>query len=255
MSDFVPYVGPAAGAGPDSRQSQFETNPIARDRHPDGEIEFTFEDFLDAINPLQHIPIVSWIYRAVTGDQISLAPRLLGGALLGGPLGVLLAGVQAAVEDMTGTAAEGGPVVALARSVFGGSDAKPAAPPLALAGASPDADRSANGAAGPVELHIEVTPAAGTATPVEPSRQIAPAAPFAPRPQPVNLPRPAVSRGAIVPRFDRTEAPPPRAPEPPSAADAAAPDWVANAMMRALDKYESARRLNRDDAAKVSTVQ
>ena len=34
---------------------------------PDG---FTFLDMLDIINPLQHIPVVSTLYRAITGDTI-----------------------------------------------------------------------------------------------------------------------------------------------------------------------------------------
>ncbi|HEY4164992.1 MAG TPA: hypothetical protein VGM59_18140, partial [Dongiaceae bacterium] len=33
--------------------------------------KFGWDDFLDVINPLQHIPIVSQIYRAITGDQIN----------------------------------------------------------------------------------------------------------------------------------------------------------------------------------------
>ena len=37
--------------------------------------DFTFDDFLDIINPLQHLPIVSMIYRAITGDNIGLAGR------------------------------------------------------------------------------------------------------------------------------------------------------------------------------------
>ncbi|MGB6086494.1 MAG: hypothetical protein WBF74_07845, partial [Parvibaculum sp.] len=32
--------------------------------------EFGFSDFLDVINPLQHIPIVSSIYRELTGDEL-----------------------------------------------------------------------------------------------------------------------------------------------------------------------------------------
>ena len=41
-----------------------------------GDDGFGFDDVLDAINPLQHIPIVSTIYRAITGDKIDVAPRL-----------------------------------------------------------------------------------------------------------------------------------------------------------------------------------
>ena len=62
----------------------------------------SFSEFLDIINPLQHLPVISTIYRAITGDEIGLAPRVLGAALFGGPLGILLAGLSAAFEEVTG---------------------------------------------------------------------------------------------------------------------------------------------------------
>ncbi len=84
----------------------------------------TFSEFLDVINPLQHLPVVSSIYRAVTGDEISLGARLLGGALFGGPLGVLAAGVNAAFEEMSGgNIAEH--AVALFEELTGSDDDKP----------------------------------------------------------------------------------------------------------------------------------
>lgn len=47
----------------------------------------SFGDILDIANPLQHIPIVSNIYRALTGDAISTPARIIGGTLFGGPIG------------------------------------------------------------------------------------------------------------------------------------------------------------------------
>lgn len=44
---------------------------------------FGFGDFIDIVNPLQHIPIVATVYRNFTGDQIGAAPRVIGGALWG----------------------------------------------------------------------------------------------------------------------------------------------------------------------------
>ncbi|MDA9975874.1 hypothetical protein N9F34_03500, partial [Alphaproteobacteria bacterium] len=52
---------------------------------------FSFGDVVDVLNPLQHIPVVSSIYRAVTGDEIAAAPRAVGGALFGGPVGLIIA--------------------------------------------------------------------------------------------------------------------------------------------------------------------
>ena len=59
---------------------------------------FTFGDVLDVLNPLQHVPVVSSIYRAVTGDEIAAAPRAIGGALFGGPVGLIVAISNQVVE-------------------------------------------------------------------------------------------------------------------------------------------------------------
>jgi hypothetical protein len=67
-----------------------------------GKDGFTFGDVLDIINPLQHIPIISDIYRAVTGDEIAPAARLMGGSLLGGLPGLAVAAVNTAVHETTG---------------------------------------------------------------------------------------------------------------------------------------------------------
>ena len=60
-------------------------------------------DLVDVINPLQHIPVISSIYRAITGDEISPAARLAGGALFGGPVGLAGAYISGVVEDVTDT--------------------------------------------------------------------------------------------------------------------------------------------------------
>lgn len=66
----------------------------------------SFGDVLDVINPLQHIPIVSTIYRAITGDEISNGARIAGGALYGGPMGIAMASAVATVETMSGESLE-----------------------------------------------------------------------------------------------------------------------------------------------------
>ena len=62
----------------------------------------SFDDVLDLVNPLHHIPIVGTLYRAVTGDTISTGVRLAGGALFGGPLGFVSAIANAAFTEATG---------------------------------------------------------------------------------------------------------------------------------------------------------
>ncbi len=84
---------------------------------------FTFDDFLDIINPLHHIPVVGAIYRSLTGDEISQGARIAGGTLYGGPLGTFTAAASAAIETATGK----GPG-ALAIAALTGEEDTPEAP-------------------------------------------------------------------------------------------------------------------------------
>lgn len=72
-----------------------------------------FWDMLDVINPLQHIPIVSTVYRKLTGDEISPLARIAGATLFGGPIGAAFALVDTAVEHKTGRDMGGNVMAAL----------------------------------------------------------------------------------------------------------------------------------------------
>lgn len=86
-----------------STETKKETeSEIDGEQHLFGEDGFTFDDFLDIINPLQHIPVISTIYRELTGDQIAMMPRVLGGTLFGGPIGAGVAIVNAAIHQESG---------------------------------------------------------------------------------------------------------------------------------------------------------
>jgi hypothetical protein len=61
-----------------------------------------FSTLLDIINPLQHIPLVSNLYREITGDEISPAARLMGGGLFGGPIGFASASANVILEQASG---------------------------------------------------------------------------------------------------------------------------------------------------------
>ena len=61
-----------------------------------------FSTLLDIINPLQHIPLVSSLYREITGDQISPTARIVGGGLFGGPIGLASASANAIFEQASG---------------------------------------------------------------------------------------------------------------------------------------------------------
>ena len=63
--------------------------------------DFLFH-LIDIINPLQHIPIVSTIYRKITGDEIAPAARLIGGGLFAGPIGLIAAAANIVADAATG---------------------------------------------------------------------------------------------------------------------------------------------------------
>lgn len=71
---------------------------------PDGSAseEVSFWDLLDVVNPLQHIPVVSSVYRHITGDEIGGMARLVGGLLFGGPIGLVSSAANLVVEGVTG---------------------------------------------------------------------------------------------------------------------------------------------------------
>lgn len=94
---------------------------------------FSFGDFIDVINPLQHIPGVAELYRSVTNDQISDEARKTGNALygfaLGGPIGLGAMMAYNAVGDRLNAAGDrqpaASPQVAEAASAGAAVDSPP----------------------------------------------------------------------------------------------------------------------------------
>lgn len=64
--------------------------------------EYTFDDVIDIINPLQHLPVIGTLYRKFTGDTIKGMSTILGGALFGGPIGAVASTANVVVKDRTG---------------------------------------------------------------------------------------------------------------------------------------------------------
>ncbi|MCC2604906.1 hypothetical protein [Planctobacterium marinum] len=60
------------------------------------------EDVFEAVNPLNHIPIVSDIYKGTTPTDISAASAIAGGFIAGGPMGAAYAAIDTATESVTG---------------------------------------------------------------------------------------------------------------------------------------------------------
>lgn len=61
-----------------------------------------FSDLLEIINPLQHLPVISTLYRAITGDKIGSFEQIAGDTLFGGIYGAVSSFVNLAVKDLTG---------------------------------------------------------------------------------------------------------------------------------------------------------
>jgi hypothetical protein len=114
-----------------------------------------FDDFIDMINPLQHIPLVSSIYRAVTGETINPISRIAGDTMYGGIFGLASAGLSAlgAVGDEVVAANNGGKSISdtVAAALFGDdadkagdtSDTQLASATPAASGVSPPATQLA----------------------------------------------------------------------------------------------------------------
>jgi len=97
----------------------------------------SFRDVLAIINPLQHIPVVGTIYRAITGDTIAAMPSIIGGTLFGGPVGFVLSLADNAVKAETGKNV-GETVIA---GLFGAPADKPTEPLVAAKGSEPSEAR------------------------------------------------------------------------------------------------------------------
>jgi len=118
--------------------------------------DFTFDDFLDIINPLQHLPIVSIIYRAITGDKIKPAMRILGDIGYGGPTGFMGSCAEVLFEALFGDDVGGTAISWLT----GGGDKK-------------DGEKTSEVAVDPAAQVASTDPSAG---PAEPARAEATAA-------------------------------------------------------------------------------
>jgi hypothetical protein len=94
----------------------------------------TFHDVLSALNPLQYLPVIGTIYRALTGDDIAEPIRRVGSAiasaLIGGPVGLVVNLAMVVAEKASGLDLDHAGQ-ALIASVSGSGAAAAATPPPA----------------------------------------------------------------------------------------------------------------------------
>jgi len=120
---------------------------------PFGDDGLTFYDVLDVINPLQHIPVVASLYREWTGDEIDPVPRIAGGGLFGGIIGLAVSAVNVVIKESTAQDV-GEHALAL---ITGGDEESPDSGTVAAAKpwVNPDGPPEAANPS-PVSHHIEV---------------------------------------------------------------------------------------------------
>ena len=68
----------------------------------DSDLHFSFDDLLDIVNPLQHLPVVGTLYRAITGDHIKTPEKIAGDTLYGGLWGFVSSVADTAFASLTG---------------------------------------------------------------------------------------------------------------------------------------------------------
>ncbi|HTW35541.1 MAG TPA: hypothetical protein VMD53_13065 [Rhizomicrobium sp.] len=141
--------------------------------------DFTFDDLLSIVNPLQHIPVVSTIYRSLTGDTIKPFERIVGDTLYGGVWGCVSAVANVVYQDVTGKDF-GQTVLDTALDLVTGTD--------------DDAHTATASNTAPNSSSATSTAAAATAASINPSASTATAQP-APLPAPSTMPAASAASG------------------------------------------------------------
>jgi hypothetical protein len=95
---FSPAPVASTGAAP-AAATTADGKPAAQD-------EGFFHHLLDVINPLQHLPVISTIYRVITGEHIGTIEKIAGDALYGGLWGAVASVADVAFEAVTGKSVE-----------------------------------------------------------------------------------------------------------------------------------------------------
>jgi len=207
-------------------------DPIVDDGYASKSQEASFGDFVDILNPLHHIPVLSTLYRAVSGDEIKPAARAIGSLLYGGPISMVSTGVQLFAQELAGTTPE-----KMIAEMVGGGETRTAAAPMKPDQLAPDTTKTA---------------ARGESVPAFPgNRRVQDAAALKALARDLKGPNQftphGYAAGSAGKHAARAERPDQRAaPErrrhanlPPANPT---PEWIAEAMQRALLKYRQAAR-------------
>ncbi len=269
----APQGGPAIGAG---GRAELAFDPQAagkgREFKAFGKDGFTFFDFLDIINPLQHIPFVSTLYRNLTGDEIDPGARIAGATLFGGPVGLAVSALDTMIEHGTGKDVGDHVLAFLQEGSQPETPGKDQPNPVQVALAGPADYAAMDQKARPSPAAPAVSNAAGmTGIPIAKETFLSPnytrrAAPDLQLLNEVKAQPQAKPAAASVPSAEslaqfetaagakpvKTAKPaqaPRTAPRPVAAPASLVPEggnsWVYEAMLQAMDKYENTSRLTK----------
>jgi hypothetical protein len=78
------------------------STPVEQKSASSSDWDFSFHNLLDIVNPLEHLPIIGTLYRAITGTRIGIPEKIAGDALYGGLWGAVSGVADAAFEAVTG---------------------------------------------------------------------------------------------------------------------------------------------------------
>jgi hypothetical protein len=99
--EFSLTASPANSKAPSSEQVVPQGQKAVAARH-----HFGFRDLLSDLNPLQYIPVIGTLFRAITGDVIPEPMRDVGSlvvsTVIGGPIGAAINLGELAAEKLTG---------------------------------------------------------------------------------------------------------------------------------------------------------
>jgi hypothetical protein len=101
---MVMSPGPAGGKTPGA--SVPATAAASGAEQPAQPHESFFHHLLDVVNPLQHLPIIGTIYRAITGEKLDAVEKIAGDTLYGGLWGAVTSIADVAFEGLTGKSFE-----------------------------------------------------------------------------------------------------------------------------------------------------
>ena len=73
-----------------------------------------FSDILEMLNPLQHLPVISHLYRAESGNDIPAIAKIIGAGAFGGVIGAVGSAAVSLIEGLSGE-----PILQMATSLGG----------------------------------------------------------------------------------------------------------------------------------------